>query len=65
MLSQQLERKWLAPTLTDQELQSMLSYELPGSALEYYPVKSLYRASPLDPTLIEPVTYPGLAPIEA
>lgn len=65
MLPPTLERKWLDPNLSDEQLQSILDYELPGAALEYYPVKSLYRASPLDPTLIEPVTYPGLAPIEA
>jgi putative SOS response-associated peptidase YedK len=63
MLPQELERKWLDPKLTDQELQSILNYELPSAALEYYPVKSLYRASPLDPTLIEQAAYPGLAPV--
>jgi len=65
MLPGNLERKWLDPTLSDQELQSILDFEMPSSSLVYYPVKSLYRANPLDPTLIEPVDYPGLPPVDA
>jgi len=65
MLPPDLERKWLDPALTDQDLQSILDYELPAKNLDYYPVKSLYRASPLDPALIEPMEYPGLVPVEA
>jgi putative SOS response-associated peptidase YedK len=41
-----------------------LDYEIPSSALECYPVKSLYRADPMDSTLIDPVEYPGLPPVE-
>lgn len=63
-LPETLERKWLDPALSDKELQDVLDYEIPSSALEYYPVKSLYRADPKDSTLIDPVEYPGLPPIE-
>lgn len=65
MLPAALERKWLDPNLSDPELQSILDYEMPSDALDYYPVKSLYRANPLDPALIEPYDYPGLTAIES
>lgn len=63
-LPETLEREWLDPALSDKELQDILDYEIPSSALEYYPVKSLYRADPMDSTLIDPVEYPGLPPVE-
>lgn len=63
MLPAALERKWLDPGLSDQALQSILDYEMPADALAYYPVKSLYRADPQDPALIEPMDYPGLTAV--
>ena len=64
MLTPELEKRWLDPSLRDEEVKEILQYEMPAEALEFYPVKSLYRASPLDGSLIEPVDYPGVPAID-
>ena len=64
MLPPELEKKWLDQDQTDEQIKEILQYEIPAEALSYYPVKSLYRASPLDSSLIEPVEYPGVPAIE-
>ena len=40
-LPKELELKWLDPALTEEEMASILSYEMPAGELKYYPVFSI------------------------
>ncbi|AYD47372.1 SOS response-associated peptidase [Arachidicoccus soli] len=60
MLTKELEQKWLQPNLSDEAIQSILDFEMPSNELDYWPVKSLYRADPFDKELIKPFVYEGL-----
>jgi len=63
MLNEELERMWIEDDLTDEEIQAVLDFEMPSDQLEYWPVKSLYRADPYDAELIQPKEYEALKPI--
>ncbi|GAA0533667.1 SOS response-associated peptidase [Chitinophaga japonensis] len=60
MLPPELEKEWLNPALTDLDLQRIISYEMPPDALEYWPVKSLYRTDPYSEAVMAPEMYEGL-----
>jgi putative SOS response-associated peptidase YedK len=61
-LTKDLELRWLQPSLTDEALQDILSYELPSEMLEYWPVHTIrspkLRPDGLDKTA--PWKWPGL-----
>ena len=65
MLPQELKREWLNPALTDLDIQRICDYEMPSGALEYWPVKSLYRIDPYDEQVIVPESYEGLPVLES
>ena len=60
MLPPELEKEWLNPNLSDLDIQRILDYEMPPEALEYWPVKSLYKVDPYDQQVIVPEVYPEL-----
>jgi putative SOS response-associated peptidase YedK len=60
MLPPALEREWLNPALSDLDIQRIVSYEMPGAELDYWPVRSLYRTDPYDAQVIAPEAYEGL-----
>lgn len=60
MLPPELEKEWLNPALTDLDIQRILDYEMPSEELEYWPVKSLYRADGYSPEVLAPEAYEGL-----
>jgi putative SOS response-associated peptidase YedK len=60
MLPPELEREWLNPALADEDMNRIFSYEMPSEALEYWPVKSLYRTDPYDEQVMAPENYAGL-----
>ena len=45
-LTKELETKWLLPDLTDEEIQSVLDFEMPASELNYYPVWTIRSTKP-------------------
>ena len=45
-LPKELELKWLQPNLTDEDISSILSYEIPADQLDYYPVFSIRGKTP-------------------
>ncbi len=63
MLTEELERKWIEEDLSDNDIQAILDYEMPSDNLEFWPVKSLYRADPYDADLVQPKTYDKLEPV--
>lgn len=63
MLPQELEREWLNPALNDLDMQRIFEYEMPSEALEYWPVKSLYRTDPYDEQVMARENYEGLPPL--
>lgn len=60
MLPPELEKEWLNPALTDLDIQRILDYEMPSEALEYWPVKSLYRVDGLDSHILDREEYENL-----
>jgi len=40
-LTPELEMEWLKPALTDQEMNSILRFEIPSTSLEYWPVHTI------------------------
>jgi putative SOS response-associated peptidase YedK len=63
MLPPELEKEWVNQALTDSRMQEILDYEMPSEALEYWPVKSLYRVDGLDPHILDVEEYEGLPPL--
>ncbi|PWU00433.1 MAG: DUF159 family protein [Bacteroidetes bacterium] len=45
-LPKELELKWLDPNLTDEDIASILSFEIPSDQLDYYPVFSIRGKTP-------------------
>jgi putative SOS response-associated peptidase YedK len=45
-LNQELERKWLDPSLSDEEMARIVQYEIPSEALEYHTVFSIRGRTP-------------------
>jgi putative SOS response-associated peptidase YedK len=45
-LTKELEQKWLLPDLTDEEIQSVLDFEMPPDELEYWPVFTIRSTKP-------------------
>jgi len=60
-----LESSWLNPDLSDQQMKLIFDYEISSEELEYWSVKSLYKADRYDKTILDPVTYEGEPPLEA
>lgn len=63
MLPPELEREWVNPNLSDLDIQRIVDYEMPSEALEYWPVKSLYRVDGLDPHVLDREEYENLPPL--
>jgi len=55
---------WLRADLTDQELQTILDYELPSALLETWPVHTIRTRKTDDPSVIEPNRDPGIPRLE-
>jgi Uncharacterized conserved protein len=64
-LTPELERKWLQPDLTDEDLQSILDYEMPSSNLEHWPVFTIRTTKPRPDNKLanEPFTWANLPPL--
>lgn len=64
-LTQDLERKWLQPGLSDEDLQSILDYEMPASHLEYWPVFTIRTTKPRPDNKLanEPFVWANLPPL--
>lgn len=64
-LPKELEMKWLEPSLSDEEMQQILEYEMPASALEYKTVYSIRTTKPHpgDGMKVDEYTWPGLPPL--
>jgi putative SOS response-associated peptidase YedK len=45
-LTKELEQKWLLPDLTDEEIQSVLEFEMPADQLDYWPVWTIRSTKP-------------------
>jgi putative SOS response-associated peptidase YedK len=64
-LTKELELKWLQPDLTDEDLQSVLDFEMPSEKLENWPVFTIRSTKPrpdhLDKTA--PFEWPNLPPL--
>lgn len=45
-LTRELEQKWLLPDLSDEEIQSVLDFEMPAGELEYWPVFTIRSTKP-------------------
>jgi putative SOS response-associated peptidase YedK len=61
-LTKELEMKWLQPDLTDEQIQSVLDYEIPAEDLEQWPVFSIRTTKPRpdDKLKTEPYEWPNL-----
>jgi putative SOS response-associated peptidase YedK len=61
-LPRELELKWLDPDLTEQEMESLLAYEMPSDQIVYNPVFSIRGRSPRPDgrPKNEPYDYPNL-----
>ncbi len=55
---------WLRADLTDQELQTMLDYELPSTSLETWPVHTIRTRKTDDSSVIEANRDAGIPPLE-
>ena len=61
-LPRELELKWLDPDLTEQEMESLLAFEMPSDQIVYNPVFSIRGRSPRPDgkPKNEPYDYPNL-----
>ena len=64
-LTKELEMKWLQPNLTDEQIQSILDYEIPADDLEQWPVFSIRTNKPRPDNKLktEPYEWPELPPL--
>lgn len=64
-LSQELEKKWLQPDLTDEDIQSVMDFEMPSEQLEYWPVFSIRTTKPRPDNKLknEPFEWANLPPL--
>ena len=64
-LPKELELKWLKPDLTDEDIQSILEYEIPPENLQQWPVFSIRTTKPRpdDKPKNEPYDWPNLPPL--
>jgi putative SOS response-associated peptidase YedK len=65
MLPEDLQLKWLDESLTDEQLQEILNYEMPAEELEYQPVWSIRttKERPDGKSKLEPFAWEGLPPL--
>jgi putative SOS response-associated peptidase YedK len=65
MLPKELETKWLLPDLTDEEMQEILSYEMPAEALDYKPVYTIRttKERPDGKGKLDAYEWPNLPPL--
>jgi hypothetical protein len=61
-LPKELELKWLEPDLSDEEIQSLLDFEMPSGELAYRPVYTIRSSKPRPDNLTktEAFDWPGL-----
>ncbi|MFY0253837.1 SOS response-associated peptidase [Chitinophaga sp. 30R24] len=64
MLTNKLAQEWLRPDLTDTDIRNIVQFELPATALEYWPINSVRKAKPDDANIITPVMYEGLPALQ-
>ena len=64
-LPKELELKWLDPNLTDDEIQSILDFEMPSDSLEYQTVWTIRttKERPDGKQKLEPYDWPNLPPL--
>jgi putative SOS response-associated peptidase YedK len=55
ILPRTLAKKWLDPSLTDEDMRTLLSYEYPSEDMEYWPVHSIRTRKPDDASVIQPI----------
>ena len=60
MLTRELAMEWLDPTLTDERLQSILTFEMPPRDMEAWPVRSVRSRKEDNELVIEKMAYEGL-----
>ncbi|ASZ13711.1 SOS response-associated peptidase [Chitinophaga pendula] len=65
LLPVELERHWLDPSLSDNDIKEILSYSIPSGQLEYWPVNSVRKAKEDNVSVITPFSYEGLPEIIA
>lgn len=51
-----LAKKWLDPALSDEDMRTLLSYALPPTDMEYWPVHTIRTRKADDATVIEPIS---------
>lgn len=64
-LPKELEMKWLDPSLTDEQIQEILDFEMPSEELEYNPVYTIRttKERPDAGTKTDPYEWPNLPPL--
>ena len=64
-LPRQMELQWLKPELSDEEVSSILNFELPSEELEYYPVFTIRtnKTRPDGKGKLEPFQWENLPPL--
>lgn len=64
-LPKELELKWLQPGLTDEDIQSILDFEMPSESLDYRPVFTIRTTKPRPDlgTKLDPFDWPNLPPL--
>jgi putative SOS response-associated peptidase YedK len=64
-LPKEMEMKWLDPTLTDDEIQKILDFEMPSEMLEYQTTWSIRspKERPDGKGKLDPYEWPGLPPL--
>lgn len=64
MLTIDLAREWVKPNLGDEQIKEILSFSIPSSNLEYWPVNSVRKQHLDDESVIAHVDETGIPPIE-
>jgi putative SOS response-associated peptidase YedK len=65
MVPYDMELNWLQEDLTDEQIQEILDFEMPGDELVYYPVWSIRttKERPDGKAKLDPYEWPGLPPL--
>jgi putative SOS response-associated peptidase YedK len=64
-LTEDLERQWLQPNLNEADMNSILKFEMPDSALDYHSVYTIRTTKPRPDEKLKnaPYAWPGLPPL--
>jgi len=61
ILTPSLAKKWLEPSLPEEEINRIAGFEYPDTGLEAWPVNTIRTRKPDDESVITPQNYPGLS----